>query len=588
MTVTINVPAAEPEMTAPKGEAGSADTLADTLYAVAGRYEEVGDTAETLRPMNGVWTGDAYQAYQDAAGRVSTEHSAMGTTVKRVAHAVTAYADNLRDLKRAYWDLKDRRTALDATRSTLISDIESAVDLTPAQVTALETRASDLAKSYRDLVTDHDAWARRVQDNEDLLRLTFEAATSLSDALSKDGGVNDTARDAMTKPGAPGTGATPEQTKSWWDSLSPAEQEAVISAYPGLVGSADGLPADVRDQANRVSLDGDLSRLGAKEDDGTLDPDERQMLENAKATRDALKTADGYVLPGTDPPERPGGQLWLYDPGAYEGDGRVAVGVGDLDTADDVSVHIPGIKTTMADVGDYTENAANLYESARYNGDGSTVATMFWLGYNTPEDAIDVDTVTRGRAEDGGRRLAEAIDGMRASRSGDPAHMTAIGHSYGSTTTSYAAVDHGLKVDDVVLIGSPGAGPSDDASDFSVGRDHVYVGRNSRDAVAFFGDEGWLHNPGGLGVDPSSRDFDATRFEAESVERGDHRNFDDHSRYFDPDSESLYNLGRIVDGHGDDVNEAEQSYDPWWRWAEDNEGEREPTSDIPGRSDTGQ
>jgi pimeloyl-ACP methyl ester carboxylesterase len=169
--------------------------------------------------------------------------------------------------------------------------------------------------------------------------------------------------------------------------------------------------------------------------------------------------------------------------------------------------------------------------------------------------------------------------------------MTAIGHSYGSTTTSYAATDHGLAVDDIALIGSPGTGPADHASDFSVGADHVYDGRNSRDFVAFLGDEGWVRKDQffdtGLGMDPSSEDFGAHRFEAESPQRGWGPNFGDHSRYYDRNSESLYNLGRIVDGHGDDTNSASQSYDPWWGDPVDPEWDRDPTSGEAGRSKTG-
>lgn len=208
------------------------------------------------------------------------------------------------------------------------------------------------------------------------------------------------------------------------------------------------------------------------------------------------------------------------------------------------------------------------------------------MGYDTPESAVDIDTMTRGRAEDGGERLADAIDGMHASRTDHPAHLTTIGHSYGSTTTSYAAAHEGLDADQVVLPGSPGAGPAERASDFSLGADNVYVGRNGRDAVAFLGDEGFRHTAGGLGVDPSSEDFDANRFEAESVHRGWHRDLANHSCCHDHDSESLYNLGKIVDGHGDDINAADQSLDPWWRAADDPEADRDPTADVTGRSRT--
>ena len=58
------------------------------------------------------------------------------------------------------------------------------------------------------------------------------------------------AESAMNRPGAPGSGATPEEVQRWWESLSEAEREAVIAAYPERIGQGDGLPAGARDQAN--------------------------------------------------------------------------------------------------------------------------------------------------------------------------------------------------------------------------------------------------------------------------------------------------------------------------------------------------
>lgn len=584
-TVTIEVPAPQPEIRRPDGDPGGADSLAQALYATAGRYEEFADAGEGLRDLSG-WWGSAYTAYQEAAGTASGEHVSLARTVKRVANAVTAYADTLRDLLRTYDELRDRRTALDGDRADLIADINATTDATPSDISALQARAAYLAERYQALVADHDSWLRQVTANEDLLRHTFESATGLGDALSEFGGLSDLAQSAICKVGSPMSGASPEQVAAWWEGLTDAEREAVIAAYPDVIGSADGLPASVRDDANRVSLDGDLARLGAKEDDGTIDSSERDALDNARKTEEALADADAFTDPITG--ERPGGQLWLYDPGAFDGDGRVAVAIGDLDTADDVAVFTPGISTDMGDVVSYANDMQHLYEATRYNGDGSSVATMFWLGYDTPSGPIDWATLTEGRAEDGGRRLADAFDGLRASRGDDPAHLTAIGHSYGSTTTSYAAGSFDLDAEDVVLIGSPGAGPSDEASDFSVGQDHVYVGRDSRDFVAFLGDEGWVGKFGiGLGTDPSSGDFDATRFEAERPGRGATPiDGGAHSSYLAHDSESLYNISLIVDGHGDQVNESAQSYDPWYGEPEDPEWTRDPSSGVPGRSET--
>lgn len=586
MSVTVVVPRSEPtEIRRPEGDAGQADSLAQSLHSASGRYEQMADTADDLRNVEG-WIGRSMDAYGQATGRTATEHSAMSTTVERVGRSVTAYADTLRDLLVEWETLTATKRSLDRQRQDLLDEIARTDGASEADVARLRAWASSLSGDYATLVADHAAHVRRVAANEENLRQAFANGTSLDDALSADGGASDVAAGAMGRPGAPGTGASPEQTKAWWDGLSEAEQEAVVAAYPHLVGSADGLPASARDDANRVLLDDDLATLSAQEADGTLSDSERRALENARATERALASADAFTDPLTG--DRPGAQLWLYDPTAFNGDGRVALAIGDLDTARDVSVQIPGITTEMNDVPQYGTEAANLYESARYNGDGSTVATMFWLGYDAPESALDWDTVTEGRAADGGARLADAVDGLRASRSDDPAHMTAIGHSYGSTTTAYAATDHGLDVDDVALIGSPGAGPADTAADFSVGADHVYDGRNSNDLVGALGDQGWVHKPFGigLGVDPSSEDFGATRFEAESTDRNHLRDIANHSRYYDHDTESLYNLGRIVDGHGYDVNVADHTYDPWWGPVQDPEIDRDVTTDVPGRSDT--
>lgn len=587
--VVIDIPVSRPVLERPQGDAGGADSLATTLYRAASRYEDFSDEATQLGDLNGAWWGDAYEAYRGAAGGASDEHARMSATVRRVGRAVSAYADNLREHKRTHDDLVEAKSAADSDRTQLVQDVQAAIDVTDAQIAALQQRASALDTRYRDLVTDHDALQRQVRANEDTLRQAFVAGTSLSSALAADGGIPSAAQDAMARPGAPGDGATPAQVAAWWEGLSEAEQEAVVAAYPQTVGGADGLPASARNEANRVLLEDDLARLEAKEDDGTLTPLEQRMLANARATQTALADADAYTDP-LDTSVHPGGQLWLYDPSAFDGDGRVALAVGDMDTADDVAVFTPGIDTDMTSVSGYGPQMANLYEATRYSGDESSVATMFWLGYDAPHGPTDTATLTEGRAEDGGGRLADAIDGLRASRSDDPAHLTAIGHSYGSTTTSYAAADHDMDVDDIALIGSPGTGPAENASDLGVGSDHVYVGRDSRDFVATLGDEGAVGKPfgAGLGRDPSEDEFGATRFEAERTDRGfwGYGTGDAHSSYLANDSESLYNLGRIVDGQGDDVNTAEHSYDPWYSEAEDPEYTRDPTADVEDRSDT--
>ncbi|BDZ38914.1 alpha/beta hydrolase [Microbacterium suwonense] len=586
MTATIRIPASVDYPDRPAGSPSAAESLATTLLHGAASIIEFADEAAALSDIDTFWQGAASDAYAGHARGFAKSHQPMGETLKRVSRGVDLFAEQLRDLQSEHTTLSSIITSYERDRVALIVAVDIADDTDSAELQVLQERARTLSGHRSQIIADVTDFRSRTTANEEFLVRLFTSADTAAEAEAPAGGVDPIA--ALAILGMPLLFSDPKAMAKWWNGLSEAAQNAVIAAYPKRIGSADGLPAWARDKANRQLLGDDIAELTQKEADGLLSDEEKKRLENARATQKALKTADDYVMPGTD--DHPGGTLWLYDPDAFDGDGRVAIAVGDLDTADDVSIQVPGITTEMADAPGYVQDAADLYESARYNGDGSSVATMFWLGYDTPEGAVDWDTITEGRAKDGGERLATAVDGLRASRPDSPAHMTAIGHSYGSTTTSYAAADHDLAVDEVALIGSPGAGPADSAADFSVGKDHVYVGRNSRDAVAFFGDEGWARKDwveAGLGMDPSSENFDAHRFEAEAVNRGDHRNFDDHSRYYDRDSESLYNLGRIVDGHGSDTNSAAQSYDPWWRAAVDPESDRTPTADVPGRSDTG-
>ena len=108
----------------------------------------------------------------------------------------------------------------------------------------------------------------------------------------------------------------------------------------------------------------------------------------------------------------------------------------------------------------------------------------------------------------------------------------------------------------------------------------------------------------GLGNDPSEDDFGANRFRAEDPSRlpvtnygglvGDVQHTVDplhlsdaamkalsmgqHSNYFDPNTESLDNIGRIVAGDYSDVQEAKHVHDPWYGGPTDPENTRSPES----------
>lgn len=49
-------------------------------------------------------------------------------------------------------------------------------------------------------------------------------------------------------------GKPPAERKDWWDHLSKEERQEYITSFPDVIGSLDGIPAAVRDEANRANL----------------------------------------------------------------------------------------------------------------------------------------------------------------------------------------------------------------------------------------------------------------------------------------------------------------------------------------------
>nr|WP_280704081.1 alpha/beta hydrolase [Kitasatospora sp. GP30] len=242
-----------------------------------------------------------------------------------------------------------------------------------------------------------------------------------------------------------------------------------------------------------------------------------------------------------------------------QGQGRAILSWGDPDKAKNVSSLVPGLNSNLAGVGGGDAmTAKNIYDSAvdsaEVNRDTPSVASVFWLGYDAPQ--LDGPSVLmEDRANQGGPAYDKFLTGLRATHEGAPAHMTAIGHSYGSLVVGKATQQPGgLPVDDIVLVGSPGVGV-DTASQLGVGADHVYVGMANNDPMEVpptlgKGTGGPDFNGSWFGADPASQGFGAQRFSVADGSLGD-----SHDNYFDvkKGGDSLSNVGRIVSGHGNTI-----------------------------------
>jgi hypothetical protein len=328
---------------------------------------------------------------------------------------------------------------------------------------------------------------------------------------------------------------------AWWASAPASGRASLLATAPTFVGNLSGVPFDVRNSANRGSLKHSIAELkGSIKGLGRGEVvSARLQLQMLEKVRDALKPSrDGQPK-----------SLLTFD-AAHSG--RAAIAVGDISTADYVSYLVPGMFFSVdTALGTWTKVATELNdEQSKWVSllaqtdptmKGKTVATVAWIGYQTP----GITGVTSlALADEGASLIGQAIDGVQAVRAGSEPFVTVIGHSYGSTAAMIELANGGMHVDALALIGSPGSA-AQSASELSVPRGNVFVGEAAWDPVV---------NSAFYGSDPGSGAFGANRMSvAGGVDPITHRALTasaGHLGYFEPGSEAMRNLALIGLGHG--------------------------------------
>ncbi|MGW3846389.1 alpha/beta hydrolase [Streptomyces fagopyri] len=342
---------------------------------------------------------------------------------------------------------------------------------------------------------------------------------------------------------------SPANRNAWWEHLTADQREEYLSAFPGLIGNLDGIPAEVRDSANRENLKVLIARLEGQNDDLS-----KSQLEGLKGIQEKLND-------GGSPP------MFLLGVGD-KGNGRAIVSYGNPDTSKNVSTYVPGLGTTLdGDFADDTVRRALQTQKGAYKYDHST-ASIVWLGYDAPGIA---DVASTGDADKGAPAYRSFMEGIGATNENKNPHITAIGHSYGSLLVGTAAREHGgiPGVDDIVLLGSPGTG-AQTAGELNVAKGHVFAASAENDPVSWLPAKSSLLGPAPavvnsldderwFGRDPTSAEFGATR-----IESGDgplplwlsgEGPTPAHSGYFDPDRNpsAANNIAKIVAGRSDHI-----------------------------------
>ncbi|MRH89715.1 hypothetical protein GFY24_20080 [Nocardia sp. SYP-A9097] len=316
----------------------------------------------------------------------------------------------------------------------------------------------------------------------------------------------------------------PKALTALWESLSPADQDALF-AYDPTIGNRDGLPVVARDFYNRADLErlraaatSDLSALNSQHPDWAREqnfPDtahdwralslwdaDRALARTRLAGYAAVTTAAATGESGS-----PTGFLLSVDDR-----GRGAVALNNPDAATNVATFVPGTGSSLAGIGAGVGRARALLDAATKADRAVRTSVIAWYGYDSPPA---LGSALRDHyADDGAPALDNFESGLRATHDAMPSNNTVIGHSYGSTLIGVAA-SHGnsIAADNLIFVGSPGVEVDRagelclDGIDPAHNREHVFAIADPADPIPEFGH--FIH-----GTDPTDSDFGATVFDS--------------------------------------------------------------------------
>lgn len=530
------------------------------LDAMGARWQQAGDLGGGDLGAGGIgsagWAGAA-------AAVASTRHTEADAERRHLAESLSAAARALRRaadeavvvarLAEHVTQVSDQHglAVTDDARVVLVPGWHLPADPAVAQTVSLVREGA--AEQVRGLVDALLAHAAQVD---------CDLASALgASALRGTVGIGALADPAMSvpradlPPGLGGPGWTAHDTAAWWSLLTPSDRERLVAEHPDAIGGADGLPAAVRDRANRARLDqaerdvmAERDRLHAPwspflplpiADERWLAASRRVLdqLASLRALRAVLAQADGRTR-----------QLLCLDLSGRLT--RAAVSVGDVDRAGHVAVFVGGLSTTVnGDVQRYDARLSELTDlaerQAREHGDGRPVAAVTWMGYEAPQwdDVLDPrrSVLTPSAAMTGAPPLARFLSGLDgADPAGGSPHLSVWAHSYGSTTAGLALSGAQTGVDDLVVLGSPGLGVREVAQ-LHLAPGHLHVLENADDVIA---------DLGVFGADPDHlRGADVLSTSSATLPGGGTgARSAGHSGYLSPGSTSAWNLAAVAAG----------------------------------------
>ncbi|MFF1878800.1 alpha/beta hydrolase [Leifsonia sp. NPDC058230] len=321
-----------------------------------------------------------------------------------------------------------------------------------------------------------------------------------------------------------------------WRLLDPVKQAALLQAAPHVIGNLEGVPYSVRGRANLIDLSRTIADTDRRLETGTgraARIELRQKLTALENVQTALKKKDGVKR-----------TLVSLDTSI---DAKASIVIGDLSTAEYVSVLVPGMYMSVGEqIVDWAKTAQNLYDQQTSmlrrvlgprGGQGTPgVATVAWIGYQTP---VLMNIGGMKLANEGADSLERTLEGIQSLRQADPPYLSVFAHSYGSTAALLALERHTVTVDALALMGSPGSDAQSVAA-LSVRDGNVFVAQATLDPVAhsaFFGSDPGSPSYGAqrMGVTGGTDPLTGAKLEGSSG----------HNEYFTAGTECMRNLAMI-------------------------------------------
>lgn len=479
-----------------------------TIALWRSRAADAEESGAALRQLRAVpeWAGEAAGAYERRVTAAASPWDAMASAFRAGLLALEEYAAALEAARARAGDAVD------------LWDVAEAMDAAPAPATpgfpaadrqplrSLEPRAEarailDDARRALDQAAQTAATALRralalpgLQAEEWLALLADTASASqILDALAGADGpslravlrAKPTLAEVLAQ-------AEPAAVAPWWAALSAAQQNALISTAPAVIGNLGGVAYAARDRANRLWLDAQLEEARAALADA-LEAEapsygsrvnavigaanSAQRLEAARTRVEGLEniastlaeTAMGFPrqlvsLTSDAPP-------------------LASISLGDLDAAENITFTVPGMGTTTEHINDWVRVTQNLVTMQDQLDPARSHATVAWVGYQTPPvptGAGELDVLGSNLARQGGEKLAAEIRGLECSRPG--ADINVVAHSYGTTTASFALAQNDVHVQAFVTLGSAGL-PAEIGEAADLQAQEVYAGQ-AQDVLA--------------------------------------------------------------------------------------------------------